>query len=274
MNIWQSRRILLIIVGCISFMCCVEWFGRYQVGQRLASHFSDESASVLLAGDAGNTHSPKSAQGMNTAVHDSWNLAWKLNLAARRFARPELMASYEEERRKVALDLVSFDYEHANQIANGDAVVLAENFLFNVRFISGVGVDYGTGILTQPYAINKEALLPYSEVAHPGGILPPAKVTRYIDATPIDVQLDISMLVQFRIYLFAWDVLQSATFLESFCNSVSSRTSFVNALSAAATASYARQPRPVTPEDVYTRSERYLTASELFTFSLISTLLL
>ncbi|KGQ11766.1 Phenol 2-monooxygenase [Beauveria bassiana D1-5] len=251
---------------------CIEWFGRYQVGQRLASRFSDESASVFLAGDASHTHSPKSAQGMNTAMHDSWNLAWKLNLAARGFARPELMASYEEERRKVALDLVNFDYEHANQIANGDAVALAKNFLFNVRFISGIGAEYGPSILTQPYAIHEEAAFPCPEAARPGSILPPAKVTRYIDANPVDIQLDIPMMGQFRIYLFAWDVFQSATFLESFCNSVSSRTSFVNALSAAATASYARQPRPSVPEDVYTRPERYVKASELFTFALITSM--
>lgn len=251
---------------------CIEWFGRYQVGQRLASHFSDETASVFLAGDASHTHSPKSAQGMNTAMHDSWNLAWKLNLAVRGFARPELMCSYEEERRKVALDLVNFDYEHANQIANGDAVALAKNFLFNVRFISGIGAEYGPSILTQPSIIHDEASFPCPEAARPGSILPPAKVTRYIDANPVDIQLDIPMMGQFRIYLFAWDVFQSATFLESFCNSISSRTSFVNALSAAATASYARQPRTTVPEDVYTRPERYVKASELFTFALITSM--
>ncbi|KAJ3495600.1 hypothetical protein NLG97_g3280 [Lecanicillium saksenae] len=251
---------------------CIEWFGRYQVGQRLASRFSDESSSVFLAGDAAHTHSPKSAQGMNTAMHDSWNLAWKLNLAVRGFAGPGLMASYEEERRKVALDLVNFDYEHANQIANGDAVALAKNFLFNVRFISGIGAEYGSSTLTQPCTIHEESTFPCPEAARPGSILPPAKVTRYIDANPVDVQLDIPMMGQFRIYLFAWDVFQSATFLESFCNSVSSRTSFVNALSAAATTSYAQQPRPTIPEDVYTRPERYLKASELFTFSLITTM--
>lgn len=249
---------------------CIEWFGRYQVGQRLASRFSDDSASVFLAGDASHTHSPKSAQGMNTAMHDSWNLAWKLNLAARGFARPELMASYEEERRKVALDLVNFDYEHANQIANGDATALAKNFLFNVRFISGIGAEYAPSALTMPCVIHQETMFPCPEAARPGSVLPPAKVTRYIDANPVDLQLDIPMMGQFRIFLFAWDIFQSATFLESFCNSVSSRTSFVNALSAAASTSYAAQPRPTAPEDVYTRPERYLKASELFTFSLIS----
>lgn len=249
---------------------CIEWFGRYQVGQRLASRFSDESESVFLAGDASHTHSPKSAQGMNTAMHDSWNLAWKLNLAVRGFARPELMASYEVERRKVALDLVNFDYEHANQVANGDAVALAKNFLFNVRFISGIGAEYSPSILTRPCTHHEESIFPCPEAARPGCILPPAKVTRYIDANPVDLQLDIPMMGQFRIFLFAWDIFQSATFLESFCNSVTSRHSFVNALSVAATASYAQQPRPVVPEDVYTRPERYLNASEMFTFSLIS----
>ncbi len=248
---------------------CVEWFGRYQIGQRVASRFTDESASVFLAGDASHTHSPKSAQGMNTAMHDSWNLSWKLNLAIRGLALPELLHSYEDERRKIALDLVNFDYEHANQIAAGDAVALAKNFRVNVRFISGIGAEYSASPLTHPCAIH-ESVFACTEAARPGGLLPPAKVTRYIDSNPIDIQLDIPMLGQFRIYLFAWDVFQAATFLETFCLSVSSGGSFVSQLSGAAAQSYAAQPRPSVPDDVYTVPERYTSVSELFTFALIS----
>lgn len=247
----------------------IEWFGRYQVGQRVASRFSDGHLRAFLAGDASHTHSPKSAQGMNTSMHDSWNLSWKLNLAIRGLAKPVLLESYEEERRKIALDLVNFDYEHANQIAGGDAIALAENFRTNVRFISGIGAEYGDNVINRPGVGNNQFVM--GDVK-PGCLLPPAKVTRYIDSNPVDIQLDIPMLGQFRIYLLMWDVQQSGPFLETFCQAIAGTNSFISRLSAAASASYANQPRKSAPEDIYYRPERYTVVSHLFTFALISEL--
>ncbi|GKT42101.1 phenol hydroxylase [Colletotrichum spaethianum] len=245
----------------------IEWFGRYQIGQRVASRFVDPHLRAFLAGDASHTHSPKSAQGMNTSMHDSWNLAWKLNLSIRGLAKQALLESYEEERRKIAVDLVNFDYEHANQIAGGDAVALAENFKTNVRFISGIGAEYSESPLNRP---EPQGLIMGD--ARPGCLLPPAKVTRYIDSNPVDVQLDIPMLGQFRIYLLMWDIQASSPFLETFCQSIASANSFISKLSASASASYAAQPRLPCPEDIYYRPERYTTVSHLFTFALITTM--
>jgi phenol 2-monooxygenase len=245
----------------------IEWFGRYQIGQRVASRFSDQHLRAFLAGDASHTHSPKSAQGMNTSMHDSWNLAWKLNLAVRGLSKPALLESYEQERRKIAMDLVSFDYEHANRIAQGDAVALAENFKTNVRFISGIGAEYPENAINQ-----NEAEPSLMGDARPGCLLPPAKVTRYIDSNPVDVQLDIPMLGQFRIYLLMWDVLQAGPFLDTFCQAIAASNSFISKLSAAANVSYAAQPRLPAAEDLYQRPERYTAVSHLFTFALITTM--
>ncbi|KAG6012822.1 hypothetical protein E4U43_003609 [Claviceps pusilla] len=247
----------------------IEWFGRYQVGQRVASRFSDAHTKVFLAGDASHTHSPKAAQGMNTSMHDSWNLSWKLNLDVRGLAKPVLLESYEEERRKIALDLVNFDYEHANQIAAGDAVALAKNFKANVRFISGIGVEYSSSTINR---VELGDLATPTGDARPGCILPPARVTRYIDSNPVDIQLDIPMLGQFRIFLLTWDVQQAAPFLTTFCRAVADDSSFVSQLSAAASKSYAAQPRKGSAEDVYIRPERYTAVSHLFTFGLITTM--
>ncbi|AEO70419.1 uncharacterized protein THITE_2121849 [Thermothielavioides terrestris NRRL 8126] len=245
----------------------IEWFGRYQVGQRVASRFCDNHLRAFLAGDASHTHSPKAAQGMNTSMHDAWNLCWKLNLAVRGLAKPALLASYEEERRKIALDLVNFDYEHANQIAGGDAEALAENFKTNVRFISGVGADYGENAINM---VEPQAWV--MGEAKPGCLLPPARVTRYIDSNPVDIQLDIPMLGQFRIYLLMWDVHQSRIFLDTFCQAIASSDSLISQLSAAASISYTKQPRAPAPEDIYLRPERYTAVSHLFTFALITTM--
>ncbi|KAG5930167.1 hypothetical protein E4U42_002719 [Claviceps africana] len=247
----------------------IEWFGRYQVGQRVASRFSDVHTKVFLAGDASHTHSPKAAQGMNTSMHDSWNLSWKLNLAVRGLAKPVLLESYEVERRKIALDLVNFDYEHANRIAAGEAVALAKNFKANVRFISGVGAEYSNSTINRAEA---DTLATPAGDARPGCILPPARVTRYIDSNPVDIQLDIPMLGQFRVFLLMWDVQQAAPFLTTFCRAIADDSSFVSQLSAAASKSYAAQPRKGSAEDVYIRPERYTAVSHLFTFGLITTM--
>ncbi|KAL1857588.1 hypothetical protein Daus18300_010228 [Diaporthe australafricana] len=255
----------------------VEWFGNYRVTQRVAARFSDSTdrpPHVFIAGDASHTHSPKAAQGMNTSMHDSWNLGWKLNLAVRGLAKKDvLLGTYEEERKKIAHDLIDFDYEHANSIAGGDAKALAENFRTNIGFISGAGVEYGANILND-LAVPAKGLQNghvLQGVACPGRNLPPAKVTRYIDDNPVDVQLDIPILGQFRIFLVVPDVVGASRFLSSFSESILSETSLVSQLSTAASKSYQEFPRPRKAKDVYYRPERYTPLSQLFTYGLITT---
>ncbi|KAJ0117525.1 FAD binding domain-containing protein [Diaporthe amygdali] len=255
----------------------VEWFGNYRVTQRVAARFSDstgEAPRVFIAGDASHTHSPKAAQGMNTSMHDSWNLGWKLNLAVRGLAKKDiLLGTYEEERKKIAHDLIDFDYEHANSIAGGDAKALAENFRTNIGFISGAGVEYGRNVLNDlgPPAKGLQNGHVLQGAAHPGQNLPPAKATRYIDDNPVDVQLDIPILGQFRIFLIVPDVIGSSSFLRRFSDTIMSETSFLSQVSAAASKSYQEFPRPRRAKDVYYRPERYTPLSQLFTYSLITT---
>src|SRR6186713_1265993 len=128
---------------------------------------------------------------MNTSMHDSFNLSWKLNLAIRGLAGKALLSTYEQERRKIAQDLINFDFEHAAAFSDGNSKALADNFATNVGFISGVGVKYS------PNALNLLEDTPEG-VLRVGELMVPAKVTRYIDANPIDIQLDIPMLGQFR----------------------------------------------------------------------------
>jgi len=53
----------------------------------------------LIAGDAAHIHSPFGGQGMNTGLHDVWNLAWKLDMALHGHGTEELLESYTAERR-------------------------------------------------------------------------------------------------------------------------------------------------------------------------------
>jgi len=57
---------------------------------------------VLLAGDAFHLYSPLGAQGLNTGFGDVFNLGWKLGFVAKGHAGPELIDTYEAERRPIA----------------------------------------------------------------------------------------------------------------------------------------------------------------------------
>ncbi|KAH7379142.1 FAD binding domain-containing protein [Phaeosphaeria sp. MPI-PUGE-AT-0046c] len=242
----------------------VEWFGRYKIGQRVAARFGDTEQRVFIAGDASHTHSPKAAQGMNTSMHDAWNLAWKLNFATRGLAKPSLLGSYEQERQKIAKDLIDFDYEHANAFHDGDPAALAANFAKNVAFISGYGVSY------QPNVLNVKAKGWDRGHLTPGFLLPPTRVTRYIDANPVDIQTDIPALGQFRIYFFAHNLHTAMPFLEAVCKAHSTSSSYVGRITAAGNASYTTQPPLAAPHDQFVLPERYTPISGVFTYALVT----
>lgn len=242
----------------------VEWFGRYKIGQRVAARFADTEQRVFIAGDASHTHSPKAAQGMNTSMHDAWNLAWKLNFATRGLAKPSLLESYEQERQKIAKDLIDFDYEHANAFHDGDPAALAANFAKNVAFISGYGVSY------QPNVLNVKAKGWDRGHLTPGFLLPPARVTRYIDANPVDIQTDIPALGQFRIYFFAHNLHTAMPLLETVCKAHSTMSSYVGRITAAGNASYTTQPPLAAPHDQFVLPERYTPISGVYTYALVT----
>jgi hypothetical protein len=204
---------------------------------------------------------------MNTSMHDAWNLAWKLNFAVRGLAKPCLLETYELERKKVAEELINFDYEHANAFVAGDSAALADNFNKNVSFISGYGVSYNYNVLntlSKSHAIG---------TLMPGCLLPPAKVTRYIDSNPVDIQTDIPALGQFRIYFVAKNVHAAKPFLETVSNLQQSMSSFVGRLTFAGNASYATQPPLAAPHDEFVCPERYTPVSGIFTYSLVTDML-
>lgn len=195
---------------------------------------------------------------------DAWNLAWKLNFATRGLAKPALLDSYEQERQKIAKDLIDFDYEHANAFHDGDPAALAANFTKNVAFISGYGVSYDFNTLNvQAKGYNRGHL-------KPGYLLPPAKVTRYIDANPVDVQTDIPALGQFRIYFFTHNIRTSMPFLETVCHAHSGNNSYVGRVTAAGNASYTVQPPLAAPHDQFVLPERYTPVSGVFTYALVT----
>jgi 2-polyprenyl-6-methoxyphenol hydroxylase-like FAD-dependent oxidoreductase len=82
------------------------WRSYFRLQHRHAATY--HAGRVFLAGDAAHVHSPAGAQGMNTGIQDAWNLGWKLALVGNGTARPELLDTYQAERRPVGRSVVRF----------------------------------------------------------------------------------------------------------------------------------------------------------------------
>lgn len=65
-----------------------------------------QSSRVFIAGDAAHRHPPSNGLGSNTAIQDSYNLAWKIAAVLRGQAGSGLLDSYSQERVPVAEQIV------------------------------------------------------------------------------------------------------------------------------------------------------------------------
>lgn len=74
----------------------------FRIGQRIADTFRDLSGKVFLLGDSAHCHSIAGGLGLNAAMQDAINLAWKMVMVARDEARPSLLDTFEPERREMA----------------------------------------------------------------------------------------------------------------------------------------------------------------------------
>lgn len=84
----------------------VNWFSIYNLHHRCVDNFS--TGRVHLAGDSAHIHSPAGGQGMNTGLQDAYNITWKLAFVLKKYAKPDLLTTYNEERLPFAQWLMSF----------------------------------------------------------------------------------------------------------------------------------------------------------------------
>ena len=82
----------------------LHWSSYFRIHHRLVSNLRE--GRIFVAGDAAHIHSPFGGQGMNTGLHDAWNLAWKLNLVARGYGDSSLLDSYSAERLPVIKSVI------------------------------------------------------------------------------------------------------------------------------------------------------------------------
>lgn len=111
---------------------------------------------VLLAGDAAHIHSPLGGQGLNLGLGDAMNLGWKLAATIQGDATPDLLDSYERERRPVAEQVLDWSRaqvavmrpsrsSQALRSIIGDLMATREGATYFAERVWGVGLRYDLG---------------------------------------------------------------------------------------------------------------------------------
>ncbi|WP_052049215.1 MULTISPECIES: FAD-dependent monooxygenase [Nocardiaceae] len=88
---------------------------------------------VFLAGDAARIMPPFAGQGVSSGVRDVANLCWKIGAVLNAFADPDLLATYERERRPNVTKLTQFSLRIGGLVMlnNGAAVRLRDSVIRN-----------------------------------------------------------------------------------------------------------------------------------------------
>lgn len=197
----------------------VEWYSVYPIGQGIADKYTLDHR-VFMGGDVCHTHSPKAGQGMNTAFHDAINFAWKMHLVESGFSKRDILETYEVERKFIAETLLNFDNKYAalfsqrqptaaevsdaHQNSNTAENPFVEMFKANCEFTSGFGVAYNGNIFnhTKEHSFQHPLLITDSPKLRSGRIIPPANVTRVVDANVVHLENEIPFNGAFRLFVF------------------------------------------------------------------------
>jgi len=87
-------------VGVGDLEVSIERTGSFSFAAQLADRF--RAGNVFLAGDAAHRVTPRGGTGMNTAIGGGHDLGWKVGWVLRGWSAPELLDTYEAERRPIA----------------------------------------------------------------------------------------------------------------------------------------------------------------------------
>jgi hypothetical protein len=137
---------------------------------------------VFIAGDAAHEMPPTGGFGLNTGVQDVHNLAWKLAAVLKGWAAPELLDTYDAERRPWGQFVTDEALNHAISMGRGqqpDGASGEAPQLARPEFHSELGVIFGASYAspavipdgTEPPAI-ENPVAQYVPSARPGGRAP------------------------------------------------------------------------------------------------------
>ena len=224
-----QARLKMVLMPYHATIKRVFWISQYRIKQRIIEEFSDRKR-VFVVGDACHTHSPKAAQGLNISMMDSYNLTWKLALVLQGKMRPELLETYNIERKQIAQELIEFDSKFSHLFGLKEFLDGNTEFYDVYKkahgFTTGIGLHYGQNRLISSgvYShINSASLNPI----HPGKRFPPFTATRYMDGNRVAILSEMPSFGRFHVVIFAGCALRSGHF-DSCASYLSSASSILH----------------------------------------------
>ena len=185
---------------------------------------------------------------MNTAFHDALNLSWKLHHVESGFADRSILQSYETERKAIAEDLLNFDAKYAalfskrmpssneisaaassSKVDASEANEFVQVFKSSQEFTSGYGIAYGPNVFnwTPSHPAQSPLFKQKRTTLRTGRVMPPANVTRIVDANIVHLEQAIPFNGSFRLFHFAGHPGRAA--LIDFATALSRKSSFYRA---------------------------------------------
>jgi 2,4-dichlorophenol 6-monooxygenase len=113
----HCRFLVQQAIGSVPADLSIKLIRPWTLSAKLAARY--RRGRTFLAGDAAHSFPPTGGLGLNTGVQDAHNLAWKLAAVIQTHAGPELLDTYQEERRPVArinLEHSVRNYEKMNEL--------------------------------------------------------------------------------------------------------------------------------------------------------------
>lgn len=192
---------------------------------------------------------------MNVSMQDTFNLGWKVALAAKGIAKRSILSTYQSERQSVAQDLIDFDHRFsrlfsgrpAKDVMDAEGVNMDEfkaAFLKGNLFASGLIVNYGPNSLVakagEDDGSNSATVVSADVFAKTQALatgLPVGmrfnsfKVINQADARPWHFQEKLKSNGQFRVVLFAGNILSATQKkrVEKFCEALGAPANFLHA---------------------------------------------
>jgi 2-polyprenyl-6-methoxyphenol hydroxylase-like FAD-dependent oxidoreductase len=101
----ELARLIVTAAGVASLEPRIERVGAFTFAAQIAERYRERRA--FLIGDAAHRMTPRGGTGMNTAIHDAYDLGWKVAWVLRGWAESSLLDTYETERRPVGVHNVA-----------------------------------------------------------------------------------------------------------------------------------------------------------------------
>jgi 2-polyprenyl-6-methoxyphenol hydroxylase-like FAD-dependent oxidoreductase len=147
----------------------IVWFSQFSVKESVAEKFFVNDR-IFLAGDACHIHSVNGGQGLNTGLADAFNLMWKLNMVIKGDAPAELLQTYEDERKPVAMSVIEASGELVRSTKFSETGTHAEDYVKIVQKragnITGMGIRYGEKVRLFDMEVNNTRLYSLLDYTH------------------------------------------------------------------------------------------------------------